>query len=150
MSQSLTDDDRKKLRVLLISHEGFSQYPYEDSVQKKITIGYGRNLTDRGITSSEAMEMLNNDIEYFVDRLRNRFAFFDQLDEVRKIVLIDMCFNLGINGLLGFVNMLLAIEKHDYKQAAVEMLASEWAKQVKGRARQLANMMMSGKITGVE
>lgn len=143
---AITTDEIKTLRMLLIGHEGYSQFPYEDSVNKKITIGFGRNLTDRGISHHEALEMLDNDINYFVDRLAHTFPFFMALDSVRKIVLIDMCFNLGLRGLLGFTNMLSALERNDYKMASVEMLASAWADQVKGRARQLAAMMLTGEM----
>ncbi len=34
-------------------HEGFRAYPYEDSVYKKVTIGYGRNLDDVPLDKEE-------------------------------------------------------------------------------------------------
>jgi len=142
----LTTDERKRLRDLLIGHEGFSQYPYEDTTGH-LSIGFGRNLTDRGVSHHEALQMLDNDISYFSDRLSNTLPFFNELDDVRKIVLIDMCFNLGVRGLLGFTRMLDAIRDRDYKMASCEMLASVWAEQVKGRAKQLANMMLTGEMS---
>ena len=67
---------------------------------------------------------------------------FGELSETRKIVLINMYFNLG-NRLFKFNNMLYAIHAKDYEEAAKQMLDSKWAKQVKGRANELANMMKS-------
>jgi lysozyme len=39
--------------------------------------------------------------------------------------------------------MLSAIHEQDYEEAAKQMLDSKWAKQVKGRANELASMMKS-------
>lgn len=140
-----TQDRSKKLRDLLIGHEGFSQFPYEDTTGH-ITIGFGRNLTDRGISHHEALTFLDNDIDYFIVKLNHHLAFFDRLDDIRRMVLIDMCFNVGIRGLLDFKNMLAAIEEGNYELAAEEMMDSKWASQVKGRASQLAYMMRTGEM----
>ena len=66
------------------------------------------------------------------------------LDEVRKSVLLNMCFNLGIGGLLGFNNTLSFIVAGDWERAANGMLASKWAKQVGMRAIELSEMMRKG------
>lgn len=55
-----------------------------------------------------------------------------------------MCFNVGVSGLLAFKRMLAACERGDYGRAAEEMLDSKWAKQVGGRADELARMMQEG------
>lgn len=55
-----------------------------------------------------------------------------------------MCFNLGISGLLAFRRMAAACERGDYARAAAEMPASKWAKQVGGRAEELARIMREG------
>jgi len=51
-----------------------------------------------------------------------------------------MYFNLG-NRLFNFKNMLFALAKKDYDEAAAQMLDSKWAQQVKGRSSELAKMM---------
>jgi len=139
----MTPESKKKLRDLLIGHESFEQFPYTDTTGH-LTIGIGRNLTDRGVSTSEALAMLDNDIIYFVNRLNHYLTFFDSLDDIRKIVLVDMCFNLGVHGLLAFDRMLDAMKDGNFKLAAIEMLDSKWAGQVKGRADQLASMMRDG------
>ena len=55
-----------------------------------------------------------------------------------------MYFNLG-NRLFNFVNMLKALEDGNYDKVADEMLDSKWAKQVKGRSIELADMMREDK-----
>jgi len=117
---------------------------YTDTVGKR-TIGYGRNLDDRGISDSEARIMLHNDINDALNDLLDKFDWFGELNQVRQGVLINMCFNLGINRLKNFKNMLAALEAQDYDLAAQEMLDSMWASQVKGRATELAEQMRSGK-----
>ena len=54
---------------LLLKHEGLRLHPYDDvtgkppeTLQGKITIGVGRNLTDVGITRTEALSLLKADI----------------------------------------------------------------------------------------
>jgi lysozyme len=63
---------------------------------------------------------------------------------VRADALLNMAFNLGIDGLLGFGNTLAAVYRGDYDKAAEGMLASKWARQVKGRAVELAEQMRKG------
>lgn len=67
------------------------------------------------------------------------------LDEVRKAILINMCFNLGLPRLMTFRKMLKALEDRNYELAAKEMLDSKWAKQVGNRAIELSEMMRTGK-----
>lgn len=136
--------DRVALRELLIAHEGLRLKPYQDTVGK-LTIGVGRNLDDKGISMHEAMLMLDHDIEAVEDDLDRRLPWWRGLTEARQLVLADMCFNLGIDRLLGFKNTLAAIHAGDYEAAAAGMLASKWATQVGKRAHRLAKMMREGK-----
>lgn len=66
------------------------------------------------------------------------------LDPVRKDVLRNMAFNMGVKGLLGFVNTLNLVRSGDYANAAANMLKSIWARQVGARANRLADMMRTG------
>ena len=68
-----------------------------------------------------------------------------QLDEIRKSVLLNMCFNLGINGLLGFMNPLAFVKAGDWERTANNMLVSRWAKQDGHRAIELSELMRKGK-----
>ena len=142
-----------RLKYVLIRHEGIRLFPYCDKTGKrfkstsecgKLTIGIGRNLEDRGITKDEALYMLENDIMYVKDKLEESLWFFNELDNIRQEVLINMAFNLGLAGLLKFKNMIKALEKKDYTKASEEMLNSKWANQVKNRAKELAHAMKYG------
>lgn len=127
----------------LIANEGLRLKPYKDTVGK-LTIGIGRNLDDVGISKDEALRLLDTDIQSAEKELQKHFDWYSDLDEIRKIVLLDMCFNMGIGKLIGFKRTLGLIREHKYKEAAVAMLQSEWALEVGNRAHKNALMMETG------
>ena len=129
-------------------HEGLKLTVYKDTVGI-LTIGYGRNIESRGISISEAEMMLNNDIADCMAELRVNLPYFDVLDSVRQDVLIDMCFNLGLQGLRKFKLTLTHIQHGDFEMASETMLDSNWAKQVGNRAVELSQMMKTGKYQDV-
>lgn len=131
------------IRDQLIRDEGLRLHPYRDSVGK-LTIGVGRNLDDVGISNSEAALLLDNDINDVVKRLETAFPWTAVLDDARKGVLINMAFNLGLQGLAAFKNFLTAVQAGDYLKARDEMLDSIWAEQVGPRAQRLAIQMETG------
>lgn len=136
--------DIDTLSMMLVLDEANKRFPYTDSVGK-LTIGIGRNLTDKGVSQDEIMLMLHNDIQEVENEL-SFYSWFNALDEVRKLVIMDMGFNLGVPRLLRFNNMINAIRIADFRVAADEMLDSKWAKQVGKRASRLAFMMRTGEI----
>ena len=132
------------LKLELTRDEGVRLRPYKDTVGK-LTLGIGRNLDDVGISADEADFMLSNDLnERVLPGLRKSLPWYSTLNESRQRVLANMAFNLGIDGLLKFRNMLAACQAGDYNLAANEMLNSTWAKQVGDRAQRLADMMRGG------
>ena len=134
--------DRQLLRSQLERHEGLRLKPYRDTVGK-LTVGYGRNLEDVGISRDEADFMLDNDIDQ-VERYLKTVDEYNELDSVRQTVLMNMCFNVGFRGLMGFRKMWAAIARKDYAEAARQMLDSKWHRQVGNRAQELAQIMRTG------
>ena len=130
----------RTLRDQLIQHEGIRLSPYRDTVGK-LTIGVGRNLDDMGITRDEALFLLDNDILRAQSAVIHALPWSTTLDRPRFEVLVNMAFNLGINGLLGFAKFLAALQAGDYPTAAQEMLDSRWATQVGQRALELATIV---------
>jgi lysozyme len=131
----------KNLAAKMIrTHEGLKLHPYK-CTSGKLTIGYGRNIEDVGISVEEADMLLNNDINRAVDELTLNVHGFESLPYMVRVVLIDMCFNLGITRLMTFKKMLRAILHDDYMEAAKELLDSKYARQVKSRAETLARML---------
>lgn len=133
---------RAKLIKQLKEHEGVRLMPYRCPAGK-LTIGVGRNIEDRGITEEEVEILLNNDIDICIEELEKNLPWFYQLHETAQMVLIDMCFNMGMPRLLQFKKTLNYLADKDYKSASVEMLDSRWAKQVGARATHLSYQLKS-------
>lgn len=128
------------------SDEGCVLHAYQDHLGYW-TIGYGRLLDKRkggGISQNEADQLLQNDIDRKLADLRDKLPWFDNLDDPRKGVLLNMCFQLGLTGLLKFKNTLAYIEAGDYENAAANMLKSKWAQQTPNRANRMAEQMRTG------
>lgn len=132
-----------KLEEQLINDEGFMSKPYKDTVGK-VTIGYGRNLDDVGISRSEAYAMLQNDIIKVRSELMVKLPFFKSLTDGRQNALLNMAFNMGTNGLLKFKNTLKLIEEKNFEQASIEVLKSKWASQVGSRANRISLQIKNG------
>ncbi|OJT01555.1 glycoside hydrolase family protein [Marinobacter nauticus] len=136
--------DRTLLKSQLERHEGLRLKPYRDTVGK-LTVGYGRNLDDVGITPEEAELMLDNDIDAAEKHLLT-VDEYNGLDPIRQAVICNMCFNLGFYGLMAFRKMWKAIARKDYTEASKQMLDSRWARQVGYRAQELAEIMRTGEV----
>jgi lysozyme len=140
----MTETLMNRIKAQLVRHEGLRLKPYRCTAGK-LTIGIGRNLEDRGISQKEAYAMLERDIQDCEQGLIDEIPeVYNKLDEVRQSVLLNMCFNLGIKGLLEFKNTLAFIRAGDWERAANGMLASKWAKQVGKRAIELSELMRKG------
>jgi lysozyme len=131
------------LKALIEKDEGRKRKPYLDT-KGKISIGVGRNLSDRGLSDLEIDYLFENDLKMACNDVDFFFPWANKLSKPRQMVLIDMCFNLGVSKLRAFHKMLLAAAHGDFETAATEMLDSEWAHQVGDRARLLSEMMRRG------
>ena len=139
----MTTASRALLRGDVMQAEGLRLKPYRDTVGK-LTIGYGRNLDDVGISTLEAEVLLDHDLADCELVCRREFAWFSDLCERRQRVVVEMVFNLGLTGFKGFHNTIAAIASGEYLDASRRMLQSKWSRQVKGRALRLASMMRDG------
>ena len=130
-------------------HEGLRLDPYKCS-EGYLTIGFGRNLETNGISEAEAGFMLLNDIVACESELKDE-GWFNQLDETRRAVVLNMAFNLGKKNLFKFKKFIGALSDDDYETASKEMVTgsnggeSKWASQVGKRAYELADQMRTGK-----
>lgn len=108
------------------------------------TIGIGRNLK-RGLSDDEIDYLFQNDYRNHMTELLHAFPWAKDLDEARLGALLNMTFNLGIERLSGFKNMLVALQARDWEAAASHALNSVWASQVGRRANRIAEQFRSGK-----
>lgn len=112
-------------------------------------------LRARGLRWSEeqAATVLREEVNTCTAQMTSRCPEFVSLAEIgetaRAEVLLNMTFNLGVDGLLKFKNTLsmlrAAVEGHaSYSRVADGMLNSLWARQVGRRADELAQQMRTG------
>jgi len=125
-------------------HEGLRLHAYQDHLGYW-TIGYGRLIDERksgGISKAEAEHLLANDIDRVARRLQHETGFRNAPSPVKR-ALVNMAFQLGVTGLLGFKRMWAALEQRDYERAAEEALDSRWAEQTPNRAEEVAGWIKS-------
>ena len=137
---------KAELTKQLRRDEGEVLTVYDDSLGFA-TIGVGRLVDKRkggGITADESAYLLSNDIDRRIIDLTARLPWLYLLDEARRGVLLNMAFQLGVDGLLGFTNTLEMVRKGDFGGASKNMLLSLWAKQTPARANRLAKQMLTG------
>lgn len=135
-----------ELTAQLTRDEGRKSAAYQDHLGFW-TIGVGRLIDARkggGLRDDEITYMLRNDINDRVDALTRALPWLQDLDDARKGVLLNMAFQLGTAGLLGFKNTLEQVRVGAYATAASMMLQSKWATQTPERAKRLAKQMETG------
>ena len=120
-----------------------------DTIKGKITIGWGRNIQDMGVSDDEATVMLQGDIDRVTAEIRKALPWFDGLDAVRQDALVNLGFNLGVltgnpPKLLTFKGTLAAFEAHDWETVCCRLDATLWRKQVGHRADELMAMIRTG------
>ncbi|WAX22809.1 endolysin [Pseudomonas phage Amjad_SA] len=111
------------------------------------TIGVGILIDARkggGLLPEESAFIFNNRLRLLERELELRLPWVKKLDPARRGVLVNMAYQMGIAGLLGFKNTLALIERGEYAKAASEMLGSKWAQQTPSRANRLSVQMRSG------
>lgn len=138
-------------------HEGFREKPYYCS-EGKLTIGIGHNTESRpfteeekkaigdwkkGITKNMAYMILRNDMEICLKDLR-KLGFWYYLDNERRYALLDMCFQMGYDGLCKFKKMLEAIRVKDYSEASRQCLDSNYHRQTPKRCERIAKLIRTG------
>lgn len=121
-------------------HEGKKNSLYLDS-EGKNSIGIGHCLDTKPI-SDRAVAVIFEDDCMDVERDLTKLVYdFDRLPERAQMVLFDMVFQLGLEGVRGFKKMLLAIQERDWDKAADECLDSKYYRQTPSRCEENAEML---------
>lgn len=132
----------------LMQDEGCRLHAYEDTVGVW-TIGYGHAHVPPGTTWSQEQcdGQLVADVSHVKQSLDVHLSWWRNLDDVRQDVIANMAFNLGVSGLLTFKTTLAHIRIGEWAKASSGLLSSKWATQVHGRAKRLAEQMLTGQRT---
>ena len=120
------------LTQIIQLNEGYCSTIYECPAGKN-TFGYGTSLNEERKKEVEACRQA--DIEalatsYFQDDVTSilvklrAFNWFTELSELRRVVIVDLAYQMGIHGLLGFSKMIAALDKQNFGYAHDELLDS--------------------------
>ncbi|HEC26688.1 MAG TPA: hypothetical protein ENI67_04680 [Gammaproteobacteria bacterium] len=131
---------------LLKKEEGFSSDVYPDSKGNR-TILYGINLDASPFTRREGAIILKERTTNIYSVLYRRY-WFRTLSANRQAVIVNMAYNMGVDGLLGFKKMIAAIEDKNYELAQLELLDSKAARELVNRYNRLAAIMLTDKLPG--
>lgn len=126
----------------LMRDEGVRHKMYKDSEGIE-TIGVGHNLRAKAISQRAVEVILEDDVTDTIRELHEALPWLKDLSDARQGVLINMAFNLGVQGLLGFKNTLKAIQEGRWEDAKQGILDSKYAKQVGPRAHRLALQLVT-------
>ena len=158
--------DLGKTRAWIEHWEGRRNQTYIDS-EGHPTVGVGFNLDDNGARAdiealglnydqvrAGAQDLTDAQIDTLLDRTVNQavqgaqrvLATFDTIPDDKQIVIVDMVFNLGVDGFSKFAHAIQAIKSQDWATAAEQMQQSLWFRQVGARASADVNLM-AGRIT---
>ena len=134
-----------ELIEMLKRHEGVRSHVYLCSAGYE-TIGVGRNIAESGLglTEDEIDFLLINDITRVKQELTDTYFWFPALNDARQDAMVDICFNLGLTRLRGFVNALEAMSREQFDIAADEFMDSRWSQQVGNRAVEVTEMIRTG------
>ena len=131
------------LRDRIKRHEGLRLTPYQDTVGV-LSVGFGHNM-NYPISQEAADLIFEDDFTWAVNQFdKLRPWILPSIGEERIGVLIEMIFQLGVSGVLGFKKMLMATSVGDYEWAANEIMDSKAARQCPARFQEYAELMRNG------
>ena len=84
--------------------------------------------------------ILEEKIDIILGRLQKVAPWVERSNKIVQTVIINMCYQMGVSGVMKFKKALAAMEKGNWNLAANELLDSRWAKQTPNRANELAEM----------
>jgi lysozyme len=144
MSEAITD-----VIGLIKKHEGYQEFPYKDS-RGILTVWYGHNLEAKPLCpeataalQTAASAQLQSDLSSALQWCESQ-AWYSSLNPPRQAVVVDMVYNIGIEGFSQFHHLIGCLAAGDYAGASAQMLSSLWAQQVPNRAKEDSAIMLQG------
>lgn len=93
----------------------------------------GKSKTVPLVSDPQVDALLQTEVDVCIKDLKGMFSKFDDMPDQAKAVLIDMRFQLGRSGILGFKTTMKAFEKSDWGGACEGIAKSKMATQVPNR-----------------
>lgn len=126
--------------------EGERRDGYDDATGKTVKApvgnlswGHGYDLAEIG--SRELFDVIDRYLAGKVEAELMPHAWY-QIDAPRQSVLLDLAYNAGVHGLLHYPQMLAAIERKDWTEAARQCTTSN--PKLQGRYEALSRILVTG------
>ena len=117
--------------------EGYSSTVYQ-CTEGYDTIGYGFAIKNLYLSKKVSDIILREKLNKLKKDIENRFEWVINAPESIRDVVIEMCYQLGINGFSKFIKTIYYLETEQYWEASIEMLDSLWSKQTPSRSKRLS------------
>jgi len=118
------------------------------------TIGIGHNLDVKQFFNGKRIpdviddelcdSLFDKDILDTITQLNIAWPNSSKLDKARFDAIVNMCFQLGVSGVMKFKLMINALERADWGAAKEHALNSAWAKQTPERAKRVTEQLFTG------
>ena len=140
--KDLNPDFLKIILNKIKRHEGWRSNPYKCSTGN-LTIGYGTKIDK--ISKEEGELLLRSRLNEIYKYALPQLSEYLELNNARKLVYLDMLYNLGFKSFKGFKRMRKAVQEGNWHGAANEIENSKYYKQVGIRGQENAEMMRFGR-----
>jgi lysozyme len=145
-------------------HEAYREHLYQDSKglwtfaigrcveTNPLTSGEWKYLADNGhiavsITHDGAVWLMESQLQSIRGQCARIFDFWPQLNDVRRDVIVEMAYQMSIQRVLAFRDMLAAIRAEQWKAAADAGRDSKWAREDSPkRAEELMTILERGAV----
>ena len=122
------------------AHEGYEPMVYQ-CTEGHDTIGVGFKVDDLFLSEKVCDLILEEKLNDLIPRIERKLSWFRYTQDEVKLVIVNMCYQMGLSGVLKFKRALAAMEIKNWEMAADEMLDSLWARQTSRRANELADLI---------
>ena len=122
------------------AHEGYEPMVYQ-CTEGHDTIGVGFKVDDLFLSEKVCDLILEEKLNDLIPRIERKLSWFRYAQDEVKLVIVNMCYQMGLSGVLKFKRALAAMEIKNWEMAADEMLDSLWARQTSRRANELADII---------
>lgn len=132
----VTNTFAKELDLIAMTakYEGFKSQPYIDA--NGMSIGYGTHLP---LTKYEAKLLMIHRLSIVNEQLK-QYVWFHKLNYNRKVVIIEIVYQLGLTKFLKFNNTIWCLKHKYYHAVANHLKDSLWYKQSGERSKELVKL----------
>lgn len=142
-----------KAKLMLTRDEELRRLAYDDKTSLtikrlpsggKVTVGIGRNLSDVPLSDAVITLMFAEDLDEAEKTCLKLFGetLWRSWSDNRRLGWLNMAFNLGFNGLSGFVNTLPLARAGKWASVETHLKDSLWYRQVGSRAERVIAMIV--------